>query len=47
MEIGPRMSLELIKIQEGIDDGEVLYHKLVQKTTEEIVANRKAAPMKK
>ncbi|KJH51266.1 putative phage DNA packaging protein [Dictyocaulus viviparus] len=36
MEIGPRLSLELLKIEDGIDDGEVLYNKNVQKTGREI-----------
>lgn len=47
MEIGPRLSLELIKIQEGIDDGEVLYHKHISKTNEEIMEIRKKAPLTK
>lgn len=47
MEIGPRLSLELIKIQEGIDEGEVLYHKHIEKSSDEIFANRKAAPLVK
>lgn len=43
VELGPRMNLELIKIEEGLHDGEVLYHKLVEKTEAEkeaIRANR-------
>ena len=35
VELGPRMTMNLIKIEEGMLDGEVLYHKLVQKTDEE------------
>ncbi|GCB78345.1 hypothetical protein scyTo_0020665, partial [Scyliorhinus torazame] len=35
-EIGPRMSLELVKIEEGMCDGDVIYHSFVQKTEEEI-----------
>lgn len=35
-EIGPRMKLRLVKIEEGVCDGEVLYHSLVKKTPEEI-----------
>ena len=34
-EIGPRMDLELVKIQEGLCDGRILYHALVSKTPEE------------
>jgi len=35
-EIGPRLKLKLIKIQEGVCDGEILYHKYIQKSPEEI-----------
>ena len=35
VELGPRMTLELIKVEEGLFEGDVLYHKLVQKTPEE------------
>ena len=31
-EIGPRLRLELIKIEEGICNGKVLYHRYVQKS---------------
>ncbi|CAG9859882.1 unnamed protein product [Phyllotreta striolata] len=34
-EIGPRLTLQLIKIEDGLLDGEVLYHELVYKTEEE------------
>ncbi|XP_003705406.1 brix domain-containing protein peter pan [Megachile rotundata] len=34
-EIGPRLTLELIKVEDGLLDGEVLYHKYVQKSEEE------------
>ncbi|KAM9312038.1 suppressor of SWI4 1 homolog [Gastrophryne carolinensis] len=37
-EIGPRMTLQLIKIEEGLNDGTVLYHSFIQKTEEEIQA---------
>ncbi|XP_069802447.1 suppressor of SWI4 1 homolog [Dendropsophus ebraccatus] len=37
-EIGPRMTLQLVKIEEGINDGKVLHHTFVQKTEEEIKA---------
>lgn len=39
-EIGPRLKLRLVKIQEGVCDGEILYHSLVRKTPEEIEALR-------
>ena len=35
VELGPRMLMSLVKIEEGMLDGEVLYHKWVQKTDEE------------
>ncbi|OCT87919.1 hypothetical protein XELAEV_18021622mg [Xenopus laevis] len=37
-EIGPRMTLQLVKIEEGLSDGKVLYHNYIQKTEEEIKA---------
>ncbi|XP_064416735.1 suppressor of SWI4 1 homolog [Latimeria chalumnae] len=37
-EIGPRMTLQLVKIEEGLSEGDVLYHSFVQKSEEEIKA---------
>ncbi|ELK28685.1 Suppressor of SWI4 1 like protein [Myotis davidii] len=37
-EIGPRMTLQLIKIQEGVGEGNVLFHSFVHKTEEELQA---------
>tara|TARA_B110000977_G_C11089844_1_gene496318 strand:- start:6072 stop:7634 length:1563 start_codon:yes stop_codon:yes gene_type:complete len=37
-EIGPRMELELTKVEEGMCEGRVLYHAYVNKTEEEVVA---------
>jgi ribosome biogenesis protein SSF1/2 len=37
-EIGPRMELELTKVEEGMCEGRVLYHAYVQKTEDEVVA---------
>jgi len=34
-EMGPRLTLELTKIEEGVSSGEVLFHKYVQKTESE------------
>ncbi|RXG52720.1 Suppressor of SWI4 1-like protein [Armadillidium vulgare] len=34
-EIGPRLSLELVKVEDGMCNGTVLYHKYVTKTDEE------------
>ncbi|KIH50830.1 hypothetical protein ANCDUO_19088, partial [Ancylostoma duodenale] len=47
MEIGPRLKLELLKVEDGIDDGEVLYHRIVQKTGPELEKLKKEAPKKK
>ena len=46
-EIGPRMTLELVKIEDGLCDGEVLYHNHVSKTSEEIADLRKRTIEKK
>uniref|UniRef100_A0A8C5M501 Peter pan homolog n=1 Tax=Leptobrachium leishanense TaxID=445787 RepID=A0A8C5M501_9ANUR len=35
-EIGPRITLELVKIEEGLSDGKVLYHTFIQKTEDEL-----------
>lgn len=40
-EIGPRLKLRLVKIEEGVCDGEILYHSLVRKSPEEINLLRK------
>lgn len=47
-EIGPRMTLKLTKIQEGMGEGNILYHSVVSKTNEEIqeILNRKEAQLK-
>ncbi|XP_075758632.1 suppressor of SWI4 1 homolog isoform X2 [Pelodiscus sinensis] len=37
-EIGPRMTLQLVKVEEGLGQGSVLYHSLVHKTEEELRA---------
>lgn len=37
-EIGPRMTLQLIKIQEGVGEGNMLFHSFVHKTEEELQA---------
>lgn len=34
-ELGPRLTLQLIKIEDGLMDGEVLYHDLIFKSEEE------------
>eukprot|EP01038_Epipyxis_sp_PR26KG_P008146 gene8146-11026_t len=35
-ELGPRITLEIFKVEQGINEGEVLYHKFVQKSPEEV-----------
>ncbi|GFN98239.1 suppressor of swi4 1-like protein [Plakobranchus ocellatus] len=37
-EIGPRLNLKLVKIEEGFEGGNVMFHALVQKTPEELEA---------
>lgn len=37
-ELGPRLTLELIKIEEGICEGQVMYHSYIKKTEEELAA---------
>ncbi|KAK9505117.1 hypothetical protein O3M35_009245 [Rhynocoris fuscipes] len=34
-ELGPRMTIQLIKVETGLMDGEVLYHEFIHKTEEE------------
>ena len=36
-EVGPRMELELMKVEEGMCEGRVLYHAYVNKTEQEVV----------
>jgi len=47
VELGPRLRLQLIKVEEGMCDGEVLFHKLVEKTPEEKLRIRKKRILKK
>lgn len=35
-ELGPRLTLELMKVERGLCEGEVLYHSYVTKTAEEV-----------
>lgn len=46
-EIGPRMTIELIKIQNDLFTGEVLYHNAIVKTEEEVAEMKKAREEKK
>ncbi|KAH8033417.1 hypothetical protein HPB51_012273 [Rhipicephalus microplus] len=40
VELGPRIKLKLVKIEEGLMTGEVMYHAFIQKTPEQIKALR-------
>ncbi|KAF8368160.1 lpd-6, partial [Pristionchus pacificus] len=44
LELGPRLTVELIKVEQEIDEGEVLYHKHVTKSAAEIEELKKKAP---
>ncbi|CAM9848659.1 unnamed protein product, partial [Hapterophycus canaliculatus] len=39
-ELGPRLTLELMKVERGLCEGEVLYHSYVTKTADEVKAQR-------
>eukprot|EP00041_Stephanoeca_diplocostata_P014119 m.253632 g.253632 ORF g.253632 m.253632 type:complete len:471 (-) comp19587_c0_seq2:49-1461(-) len=41
VELGPRMHLELVKIEDGFCEGDVLYHRHVHKTDEEVASSKK------
>lgn len=34
-ELGPRLSLEIFKVEQGVNEGDILYHKFVSKTRDE------------
>lgn len=36
VELGPRLTLKLTKIQQGVNEGEVIYHNFIKKTEQEI-----------
>ncbi|XP_075975962.1 brix domain-containing protein peter pan [Anticarsia gemmatalis] len=46
-ELGPRISFQLIKVEDGLMDGEVLFHELVEKTEEEKALIKKKREQKK
>lgn len=46
-EIGPRFTMQLIKIEEGLLDGEVMFHEFIQKTDEEVAELRKRVEKRK
>jgi ribosome biogenesis protein SSF1/2 len=40
IELGPRMNLELFKVENGMCEGDVLYHKFETKSQEEILRTK-------
>lgn len=46
-ELGPRLTLQLIKVEDGLLDGEVLYHNHIEKTDEEKIEIQKKREAKK
>lgn len=46
-ELGPRISFQLIKVEDGLMDGEVLFHELIEKTDEEKKFIKKKRDQKK
>ncbi|PZC74032.1 hypothetical protein B5X24_HaOG208401 [Helicoverpa armigera] len=46
-ELGPRISFQLIKVEDGLMDGEVLFHELVEKTEEEKALIKKKREQKR
>eukprot|EP00177_Eucheuma_denticulatum_P008684 GFKZ01015787.1.p1 GENE.GFKZ01015787.1~~GFKZ01015787.1.p1 ORF type:complete len:399 (-),score=69.46 GFKZ01015787.1:1621-2817(-) len=47
VEVGPRLTLELIKVVSGLCEGETLYHSLVEKTAEEVEETRRMVEERK
>lgn len=47
VEVGPRLTLELVKILSGLCEGETLYHGVVEKSKEEAEENRKRIEAKR
>ena len=45
-EVGPRLELEVIKVEEGLCGGKVLYHRYVQKSTAEAAAQENEIEVK-
>ncbi len=37
-ELGPRLTIELYKVQQGLNEGDILFHKFIHKTAEEAAA---------
>ncbi|XP_046352854.2 suppressor of SWI4 1 homolog [Haliotis rufescens] len=45
-EIGPRMTLELVKIEEGLCEGAVIHHSFIHKTPTDLLADKKKKELK-
>lgn len=41
VEVGPRLTLELVKVEAGLCNGAILYHKHVKKSVEEVATDQK------
>ncbi|XP_014231389.1 protein Peter pan [Trichogramma pretiosum] len=46
-EIGPRINMSLIKVEDGLLEGQVLFHEFIHKTDEEVAALEKARAKKR
>lgn len=46
-ELGPRLTLQLVKIEDGLMDGEVLFHEFINKTEDEKEEIRKKRDAKR
>ena len=38
LQVGPRLELEIVKVEEGLCDGRVLFHRYIQRSGEEVAA---------
>lgn len=47
VEVGPRLSLELVKAQSGLCDGPVVYHRYLSKSEEQVAEDEKRLKQKK
>jgi len=43
VELGPRMTLKLLRVEVGLCEGEVIWHRYIEKTPEEVIKTRHAA----
>lgn len=46
MQIGPRLDLEVMKAEEGVCAGKVLYHRFIQRNPEEVTKQSAAIKTK-